>query len=234
MSLNGRSEKLPNGVKIKIEPDQSYDPEDFPDVEATVFVAGPVKQEPCDPDDYPRSAGVKRKASSPVATSSPAQWNHNTEDMSRILNNIKTEPGLVASNPAPKKARVDHNRNYERQATSDSDGVQVITGNRRFLNEVYLGRFPHPVNPWEVSHFVRNYLGFNVWPRDVICPGDTYAFVMMRNSREAHAICSGGPIFYRSPYHPRGGKLIRANMSDRAKAARGLRDSKSIRWFHGK
>ena len=113
MSLNGRSGELPNGVKIKIEPDQSYDPEDFP--EEPVFVPGPsVKQEPRDPDnDYPRSTGgVKRKAaSSPAAaTSSPAhQWNHNTEDMSRILNNIKPEPGVLTSN-APKKARVDHNR----------------------------------------------------------------------------------------------------------------------------
>ena len=115
MSLNGRRGGLPGGVRIKIEPDQSYDPQDFPDVEdIQSFVPGPsVKQEPCDPDDdYPRSTGVKRKAaSSPAATSSPAhQWNHNTEDMSRILNNIKSEPGVVTSNPAPKKARVDHNR----------------------------------------------------------------------------------------------------------------------------
>ena len=118
-------------------------------------------------------------------------------------------------------------RNYAR-CTSPEPGIEVITGNRKFANEVYIGRFPCPVDRWEIAHFAR-YLGFPIWPNDVRCPGRglTYGFIMMRNSRDVHAICSGGPYLFN-------GRMVRVDISAKGKAARGLRDQRSVKWFHGK
>jgi len=220
---------LPGGITIKPEP---VDP-GFPNVTANVFVPSAtghpvvIKQEPQDDDrpaprDRSRLAGLKRKAEA----SPRPQWNH---DLSRALVNIKTEPGVKQGSPIAKKARVDHNRNYAR--CQSPGGVEVITGNTKFLNEVYIGGFPCLVDPWEISAFVRT-LGYNVWPRDVRCPREgNYGFIMMRNNRDAHAICNGGPHTY---WHPKGGRRVRVQPSDKARAAMGLRDHKSVRWFNGK
>lgn len=150
-------------------------------------------------------------------------WNHSTSNMAQVMANIKAGLGRSASSRAPphKRCRMatDHNSNYTT--------TRPIRSQR---NEVYVGPFPHQVDPPFIAGYLRNNLRFDVRTEDVFCPPSArdYGFVRMGSAHDADSAERGTPYFYR--FGGFSGKVF-IRLCDRARRARGIRAPKSYSRF---